>query len=131
MLKEFDYSALEVISAVKNINNLHDEKTVLITITFVNKEDSYKHLSGIEEMLHKLHLEENRKYIKLQCSYTQNLNNFLIINKTIKISFNDPKQKYRTKSFNEDQVSNELLMDIEFINDFFDSCDNELKKVYV
>ncbi|AFA44286.1 hypothetical protein RaK2_00013 [Klebsiella phage vB_KleM_RaK2] len=131
MLKEFDYSTLEVISAVKNINNLDDEKTVLITITFVNKEDSYKHLSGIEEMLHKHHLEENRKYIKLQCSYTQNLNNFLIINKTIKISFNDPKQKYRAKSFNEDQVSNELLMDIEFINDFFDSCDNELKKVYV
>lgn len=131
MLQDLDYNSLEIISAVKNINVLNDEKSILITITFVNEKDSYKHLCGIEEMLHKLNLEEKGKYIKLQSSYTQNSSNSVDINKTIKVIFNDPNQKYSTKSFNSTQVTDEILMDVKFIEMFFDRCSTELKKVYM
>ncbi|MED6699472.1 hypothetical protein VWH97_07030 [Escherichia coli O157] len=71
MLKDLDFSNLEIVSAVKNISDMGDEKTVLLTITFVKEEDSYLHLTGIEELIHKTNLQDNGKFIKLQASYTK------------------------------------------------------------
>ncbi|USL83586.1 hypothetical protein A4_510 [Escherichia phage A4] len=132
MLKDLDFSNLEIVSAVKNISDMGDEKTVLLTITFVKEEDSYLHLTGIEELIHKTNLQDNRKYIKLQASYTKKTSNFVDLNSVVKVVFNHPEQKYRNVSRNETDASTlQLLQDIEFIETVFERSSKELKKVYM
>ncbi|EON7637285.1 TPA: hypothetical protein OGU99_000445 [Escherichia coli] len=132
MLKDLDFSNLEIVSAVKNISDMGDEKTVLLTITFVKEEDSYLHLTGIEELIHKTNLQDNGKYIKLQASYTKKTSNFVDLNSVVKVVFNHPEQKYRNVSRNETDASTlQLLQDIEFIETVFERSSKELKKVYM
>ena len=132
MLKDLDFSNLEIVSAVKNISDMGDEKTVLLTITFVKEEDSYSHLTGIEELIHKTNLQDNGKYIKLQASYTKKTSNFVDLNSVVKVVFNHPEQKYRNVSRNETDASTlQLLQDIEFIETVFERSSKELKKVYM
>lgn len=132
MLKDLDFSNLEIVSAVKNISDMGDEKTVLLTITFVKEEDSYLHLTGIEELIHKTNLQDNGKYIKLQASYTKKTSNFVDLNSVVKVVFNHPEQKYRNVSRNETDASTlQLLQDIEFIEIVFERSSKELKKVYM
>lgn len=132
MLKDLDFSNLEIVSAVKNISDMGDVKAVLLTITFVKEEDSYLHLTGIEELIHKTNLQDNGKFIKLQASYTQKTTNFVDINSVVKVVFNHPEQKYRNVSRNETDASTlQLLQDIEFIETVFERSNKELKKVYI
>ncbi|EOR9074257.1 hypothetical protein FOI42_RS03990 [Escherichia coli] len=132
MLKDLDFSNLEIVSAVKNISDMGDEKTVLLTITFVKEEDSYLHLTGIEELIHKTNLQDNGKFIKLQASYTKKTSNFVDLNSVVKVVFNHPEQKYRNVSRNETDASTlQLLQDIEFIETVFERSSKELKKVYM
>lgn len=132
MLKELDFSNLEIISAVKNISDMGDEKSVLVTITFVKEKDSYSHLTGIEELIHKTNLENNGKLIKLQASYIQKTSNFIDINNIVKVVYNHPDHKYRNTSRNENIAKDtNIIEDVDFINTIFDRCSIDLKKVYM
>ena len=61
MLKDLEFSNLEVISATKNINDLYDQKDYNITITMVKSEDSFAHLTGIEKLIHETRLHDEKK----------------------------------------------------------------------
>lgn len=132
MLKELDFSNLEIISAVKNISDMGDEKAVLVTITFVKEKDSYSYLTGIEELIHKTNLENDGKLIKLQASYTQKTSNFIDLNNVVKVVYNHPEHTYRNTTRNENVANDSnIIEDVEFINTIFDRCSKDLKKVYM
>ncbi len=132
MLKELDFSNLEIISAVKNISDFGDEKSVLVTVTFVKEQDSYSHLDGIEELIHKTNLQNDGKLIKLQASYTQKSSFFVDLNNVVKVVYNHPDHKYRNTTRNEnDAIDSNIKEDVEFINTIFDRCSKDLKKVYM
>lgn len=132
MLKDLDFSNLEIISAVKNITDMDDEKGVMVTITFVKEEDSYKHLTGIEELIHKTNLENDGKLIKLQASYSQKTSFFVDLNNVVKVVYNHPDNKYRSTTRNEEAaIDTNIKDDVEFVNTVFERSAPELKKVYL
>lgn len=129
MIKDIDFSGLEIVSAVKNITDMFDEKGVICTITFLKEEDSISHLSGIEEMVAKLSLEEKKKYIKLSYSYLM-LDNEIVTDAPIKVIFTGINKPYKKTSRCTDD-STELLEDIKFIDSVFDRSPVELKRTYL
>ncbi|AZU98130.1 hypothetical protein BZF66_06655 [Salmonella enterica] len=129
MIKDIDFSGLEIVSAVKNITDMYDEKGVICTITFLKEEDSISHLTGIEELVAKLDLEENKKYIKLSYSYTM-VEKEIDTDRPVKVIFTGINKPYKKISrCTED--STELLQDIKFIDEVFERSPNELKRTYL
>lgn len=129
MIKDIDFSGLEIVSAVKNITDMYDEKGVICTITFLKEEDSIAHLTGIEELVAKLDLEENKKYIKLSYSYTT-VDNMIDTDRPVKVIFTGINKPYKKISrCTED--STELLQDIKFIDEVFERSPTELKRTYL
>lgn len=131
MIKDLDFSDLVMVSAVKNINELGDyNKDILVTITMIHKKDSIDHLEGIEHLVAKLSLEENKKYIKLSASYSTE-NSKIKLDSPIKVLFSSPVHKYKKCAFFEREVNSELLEDVEFVNSTFERTDEELKRVFL
>ncbi|QCW18869.1 hypothetical protein SEPL_239 [Salmonella phage SE_PL] len=129
MIKDIDFSGLEIVSAVKNITDMYDEKGVICTITFLKEEDSISHLTGIEELVAKLDLEENKKYIKLSYSYTM-VEKEIDTDRPVKVIFTGINKPYKKISrCTED--STELMQDIKFIDEVFERSPNELKRTYL
>lgn len=131
MLQDLDFSDLVMVSAVKNINDLGDYgKDVLVTITMLHKKDTIEHLEGIEHLVAKLALEEDKKYIKLSASYSTEESK-IKTDMPIKVLFSSPNEKYKKCAFFEREVSDELLQDVEFVNRTFDRTDEELKRIFL
>lgn len=129
MIKDIDFSGLEFVSAVKNITDMQDEKGVMCTITFLKESDSIADLTGIEELVARLALEEGKKYIKLSYSYTT-LNDSICTDQAIKVLFTGINKPYRKISRCPDD-STELLEDIKFIDMMFERSPCELKRTYL
>lgn len=129
MIKDIDFSGLEIVSAVKNITDAYDYKGVMCTITFLKEEDSIANLTGIEELVARLALEENKKYLKLSYSFTT-VDNDIDTDRPVKVIFSGINKPYRkTSRCTED--STELLEDIKFIDMMFDRSPTELKRTYL
>jgi len=129
MIEDIDFSGLECISAVKNISKIDDYKAIICTITFLKEEDSIKHLTGIEELIAKLALDENNKWIKLTYALTE-VNGEINIDAPIKVFFNGINTPYR-KSSRCKADSTEVLVDVKFIDEVFDRSPTELKFIYL
>lgn len=129
MIKDIDFSGLEIVSAVKNITDMYDEKGVICTITFLKEEDSISHLTGIEELVAKLDLEENKKYIKLSYSYTM-VEKEIDTDRPVKVIFTGINKPYK-KISRCTKDSTELMQDIKFIDEVFERSPNELKRTYL
>lgn len=129
MIKDIDFSGLEIVSAVKNITDAYDYKGVMCTITFLKEEDSISNLTGIEELVARLALEENKKYLKLSYSFTT-VDDSIDTDLPVKVIFSGINKPYRkTSRCTED--STELLEDIKFIDMMFDRSPTELKRTYL
>lgn len=129
MIKDIDFSGLEIVSAVKNITDAYDYKGVMCTITFLKEEDSIANLTGIEELVARLALEENKKYLKLSYSFTS-VDNDIDTDRPVKVIFSGINKPYRkTSRCTEDSA--ELLEDIKFIDMMFDRSPTELKRTYL
>lgn len=129
MIKDIDFSGLEFVSSVKNITDMYDEKGVMCTITFLREEDSIADKTGIEELVARLALEENKKYIKLSYVYTS-INGEVDTDRPVKVIFTGINKPYkRISRCTED--STELLEDIKFIDMMFDRSPTELKRTYL
>lgn len=129
MIKDIDFSGLEFVSAVKNITDMYDEKSVMCTITFLKDEDSIADKTGIEELVARLALEENKKYIKLSYAFTM-VENEIDTDRPVKVLFSGINKPYRkTSRCTED--STELLEDIKFIDMMFERSPTELKRTYL
>lgn len=129
MISDIDFSGLEIVSAVKNITDAYDYKGIMCTITFLKEEDSITNLTGIEELVARLALEENKKYIKLSYSYTS-VENDIDTEQPIKVLFSGINKPYRKTSRCPDD-STELLEDIKFIDMMFERSPVELKRTYL
>lgn len=129
MIKDIDFSGLELVSAVKNITDMNDEKGVMCTITFVKESESISHLTGIEELVARLELEENKKYLKLSYSCTT-CEDEICTDETIKVLFSGINKPYRKTSRRTD-TSTKLLEDIKFIDNIFERSPAELKRIYI
>ena len=126
MLKDIDFSGLELVSAVKNVSDAGDgHKLVLCTITFLKLEDSISHLTGLEESFAKLRLDEEGKYIKLAAAYTT-LNNEINKEHPIKVIFSEVNNRYRnvTRSTEDDNITS-VLKDVSFVESVFEKTDNK------
>lgn len=129
MLKDLEFSHLEVISATKNINDLYDQKDFNITITMVREEDSFSHLEGIERLVHETRLHDEKKFIKLSCTYSTNEDGQTIL--PIKIAYNGGNEKYSVRAYYEHDLEPSIFEDINFVENFFDRSPNELKRVFM
>lgn len=129
MIQDIDFSGLECISAVKNISKIDDYKCIICTITFLKEEDSIKHLTGIEELVARLALDENNKWIKLTYALTE-VQGEIDTDAPIKVFCNGINTPYRKTSRCKND-STELLSDVKFINDVFDRSAPELKFIYL
>jgi hypothetical protein len=128
MLKDIDFDNLEVTACTKNITDLGFEKHVTIAINMVNKEDSFSHMEGLELAFHKNMLDNEKKYVKLSCTYSLNEDEQIIL--PIKIAYNG-LQKYSKRVYYEHDLEPSLFEDINFIEQFFDRSPNELKRLYM
>lgn len=129
MIKDIDFSGLEIVSAVKNITDAYDYKGVMCTITFLKEEDSISNLTGIEELVARLALEENKKYLKLSYSFTT-VDDIIDTDRPVKVIFSGINKPYR-KTSRCTENSTELLEDIKFIDMMFDRSPTELKRTYL
>lgn len=129
MLKELEFSELEVVSATKNISDSGYEKDFIITITMVRNEDSFSHLTGIEKLVHETNLEDNKKFIKLSCTYRTNSKNQIVL--PIKVMYNGGTEKYSKRAFYDRELTPELFEDISFIDEFFERTPDDLKRLYM
>lgn len=129
MLKDLEFSHLEVISATKNINDLYDQKDFNITITMVREEDSFAHLEGIERLIHETRLHDEKKFIKLSCTYSTNEDGQIIL--PIKIAYNGGTEKYSKRAYYEHDLTPDIFEDINFVENFFDRSPNHLKRVFM
>jgi|AGFT01.1.fsa_nt_gi hypothetical protein len=129
MIQDIDFSGLECVSAVKNVTDMYDTKSIMCTITFLKESDSISHLTGIEELVARLALEENKKYLKL--SYTCTLiDNEIDTDSPVKVIFSGINNPYK-KTSRRKEDSTELLEDIAFIDAIFDRSPTELKRTYL
>lgn len=128
MLKDINFDNLEVTACTKNITDLGYEKHVTITINMVKEEDSYSHLEGLELAFHKNNLENEKKYIKLACTYTLNEEGQTVL--PIKIAYNGT-EKYSKRAYYEHDLEPSIFEDIDFIEKFFDRSPNDLKRLYM
>lgn len=129
MLKDLEFSHLEVISATKNINDLYNQKDFNITITMVREEDSFAHLEGIERLIHETRLHDEKKFIKLSCTYSTNEDGQIIL--PIKIAYNGGTEKYSVRAYYEHDLKPSIFEDINFVENFFDRSPNDLKRVFM
>ncbi|AQW88686.1 structural protein [Serratia phage BF] len=129
MLKDLEFSGLEVISATKNINDYDTEKDFIIAITMVRNEDSYSHLTGIEKLIHETNLQNDNKYIKLSCTYRTNDKGQIVL--PIKIAYNGSTEKYSKRAYYDRDLTPDLFEDIAFIDDFFERTPTEIKRLYM
>ena len=129
MLKDLEFTHLEVISATKNINDLYDKKDFNITITMVREEDSFTHLEGIEKLLHETRLHDENKFIKLSCTYTETEDGKVIL--PIKVVYNGSTEKYSKRAYYEHDLTPDIFEDINFVENFFERSPNDLKRVYM
>ncbi|SOK58434.1 hypothetical protein [Yersinia phage fHe-Yen9-04] len=129
MLKDLEFSGLEIISATKNINDYGSDKDFIIAITMVSDEDSYSHLTGIEKLIHETNLQNDSKYIKLSCSYRTNEKGQIIL--PIKIAYNGSTEKYSKRAYYERDLTPDLFEDITFIDEFFERTPTEIKRLYM
>lgn len=129
MIQDIDFSGLECISAVKNISDLYDYKSVMCTITFLNEEDSISHLTGIEELVAKLALDEGKKYITLAYTCTM-IDDEIDTDAPVKVIFSGINNPYK-KTSRRKEDSTELLQDIKFIDEVFERSPSELKRIYL
>lgn len=125
MIKNFDFSHLEYVSAVKNISVSDDIKLVLCTITFLNKKDSISHLEGVELAFAKNQLEVDKKYIKLAASYSTE-NDTICTDSPIKVIFNEVNNGYRNVTRSSTDDINTILDDVQFVEMVFDCSENKL-----
>lgn len=125
MLCDIDFSHLEIQSAVKNITVQDDTKSVLCTITFLNKKDSIAHLEGVEEAFAKLRLQDEGKYIKLAAAYCTE-NDEICTDRPIKVIFNEVNNKYRNVTRSERDDISTVLQDVKFVEMVFDRSDEKL-----
>lgn len=129
MIKDIDFSGLEFVSAIRNISDAYDEKSVMCTITFLREEDSIANLTGIEELVAKYNLDENKKYIKLCYTYTM-VNNEIDTERPVKVLFSGINKPYKKISrCQEDSV--DLMEDIKFIDMMYERSPVELKRTYL
>lgn len=129
MLKDLEFSHLEVISATKNINDLYDQKDFNITITMVREEDSFSNLEGIERLVHETRLHEEKKFIKLSCTYSTNEEGQTIL--PIKIAYNGSTEKYSVRAYYEHDLTPDIFEDLSFIDEFFERTPTDLKRLYM
>lgn len=129
MIKDIDFSGLEIVSAVKNITDAYDYKGVMCTITFLKEEDSIANLTGIEELVARLAIEEGKKYIKLSYALTMYEDN-IDTEMPVKVLFSGINKPYRKTSRCPDD-STEVLEDVKFIDMMFDRSPVELKRTYL
>lgn len=130
MLQDLDFSNLEMVSAVRNISKNDDYKSVLCTITFLDKKDSVSHLTGLERTFAELKLEEEKRYIKLAASYTS-INDEIVKDQPIKVIFTDINNKYKKVSYFERDVDSTILSDVEFVNQVYERSPEEIKRLYL
>lgn len=129
MIQDIDFSNLEYVSAVKNISTEDDIKYVTTTITFLRKEDSIAHLTGLEKTFAELKLQEESKYIKLASVYTT-VEDVIQKDEPIKVIFSGINKKYRQVTRSEtDENMHIILNDIQFVDMVFDRSEN--KHVYM
>lgn len=126
MLKDIDFGNLEVMCATKNINNIGDEKDIIVSITMVNKEYYNSQLTGIEKMEHEIDLSNTNKLI---CSYTTNHKSQILL--PIKVVFRNSDECYSKKVFYEHELNPDIFEDLDFIEKFFDRTDDQLKRVFL
>lgn len=129
MIKDIDFSGLEFVSAVKNITDMYDEKGVMCTITFLRDEDSIADKTGVEELVARIALEEDKKYLKLSYACTL-IDNEIDTDSPVKVLFTGINNPYRKTSRCPDD-STELLEDIKFIDMMFERSPEELKRTYL
>lgn len=131
MLSNINFDSLELVSSAKNINDIYDYKDILVTMTFLRNEDSISHLTGIEELVARLDLEEKKKYIKLSASYSIDSSGSVLTDRPIKVIFTDINNKYKKVAHFEREVDDVILSDVEFINMVFDRSPVELKRIFM
>lgn len=129
MLKDFDFSNLTIISATKNITDLYDTKTYIITVNLVNTKNSVLELTGIERLVKEFLLRENNDLIKISCSYVENDNGQVML--PIKILYKNKDEKYSVKALYESDLTPQMFEDLTFINELFESTPIELKRLYM
>ena len=129
MLKDLEFTNLEVVSCTKNITDIGDEKYVNITVNLVKESDSFAHLEGIELLVHKTNLENENKFIKLSCTYSLNESGQTVL--PIKIAYNGSTEKYSQRAFYDYQLTPTLFEDIAFVEAFFERAPDELKRLYM
>ncbi len=129
MLKNLTFPCAVVVSATKNISDLGSTKDVNVTITSVLAQDSYSHKTGIEKLVHQNRLTEEGKYIKLSCSYSTDKEGKVLL--PVKVLFRSNEHQYRTKVYYDYELTDEVLEDVKFIENVFDSTDDSLKRVFL
>lgn len=127
MLKDIDYSSLEIVSATRNISVFDDIKAITTAITMVRDEDSLEGLEGIERLLKETNLENEGRFVKLSCTYSVNENNEIV--HPVKIVFKGDT-KYVVKVHFERDMNPNVIEDVVFIDNVFDTTATELKRVY-
>ena len=130
MLQDVDFSNLEMVSAVRNISKNDEYKSVLCTITFLDKKDSVSHLTGLERTFAELKLDEEKKYIKLAASYTS-IGDDIAKDQPIKVIFTGINNKYKKVAYFERDVDATILRDVEFVNQVYERSPDDVKRLYL
>lgn len=133
MIKDINFNSLEVVSSTKNITDLVEYKTVTIAITLVKTDEKYFSYEGIEKLIKDTELSENKKFIKLSCTYSTNEKNQVLL--PVKIAFNPGNtgtgEKYSKRYYYESELEVSTFEDLKFIEDFFERTPVELKRLYM
>lgn len=129
MLKDLEFSHLEIVSATKNITDLYNQKDFNITITMVPEEHSLSNLSGLERLLKETWLQDEKKLIKLSCTYTKTDDGKIEL--PIKVMYNGSTQKYSKRAYYEHDLTPDIFEDINFVESFFERSPDNLKRVYM
>lgn len=127
MLKELNYDSLEIVAATRNISVFDGFKTVNTTITMLRLEDSVHGLTGLERAFRENELFNDNRYVKLSTVYSLNEKSEIV--PPIKVLFNH-NEKYITKALYERDVNPEIIADVVFVDNVFDTTDDNLKRVY-
>lgn len=127
MLKDIDFTGLEIVSATRNISDFNDVKAITTAITMVREKDSLQGLEGLEKLLKETNLENEGGYVKLSCTYSLNEKNEII--HPVKIVFKGDA-KYSVKVHFERDMNPSVIEDVVFVDTVFDTTESELKRVY-
>lgn len=130
MISELQFDTCEVISAVRNITTFDDVKSYITTITMVkSSQHSFVGLTGLERELKELHLSNENELIKVSSTYSVDSNGNKILPAKVLFKFKTDVI-HREVAYYENEITEELFDDIDFIDKMFDESNPLLKRVY-